>query len=181
MPGGKFSFVAQPTAAGETNISASPKALQAHLDSLLTQIANGTSPLPSFDAVPTVLDQADPSSGEEPVPLDRSTLQTLLAVDGRRTVLDILTQRGSLDALWQLGNLMEVGLLGLVAGDAPTSGQDVPGPGVRDEVPPGLRDGGPVRTAAVWQPRLDSAARWWPQAGASRSCARSRGTARRRD
>src|SRR5713101_8339299 len=80
--------------------------------------ANGTPRLPSFDAVLAVLDQDESSSAEETVPLDRGTLQTLLAVDGRRTVEEIVAQRGSLDVLWQLANLVEVGLLGINA-DAP--------------------------------------------------------------
>ena len=120
LPGGNFTFdgTVQRPAAGAANISLSSEALQAHLDDLAGSAANGTPRLPSFDAVPAVLDQDESSSVEETVPLDRGTLQTLLAVDGRRTVEEIVAQRGSLDVLWQLANLVEVGLLRINA-DAP--------------------------------------------------------------
>src|SRR5258708_2481277 len=111
LPGGDFTFdgAAQRPAARDANISLSAEALQAHLDDLASSAANGTPRLPSFDAVPAVPDQDDSSSGEDTVPLDRGTLQTLLAVDGRRTVQEIVAHRGSLDVLWQLANLVEVG------------------------------------------------------------------------
>jgi len=120
LPGGNFTFdgTVQRPAGGAANISLSSEALQAHLDDLAGSTANGTPRLPSFDEVPAVLDQDESSSGEETVPLDRGTLQTLLAVDGRRTVEEIVAQRGSLDVLWQLANLVEVGLLRINA-DAP--------------------------------------------------------------
>src|SRR5258708_2284613 len=97
LPSGSFTFDGSVPVGGTANISLSAEAMQAHLDDLTSQSAHGTPRLPSFDAVPAMLGQDNSSSGEEPLPLDRGTLQTLLAIDGRRTVGEIVAQRGSLD------------------------------------------------------------------------------------
>jgi hypothetical protein len=123
LPGGSFTFDVAARPAAETTILLSTEALQAHLDDLAVQTANGTSKLPSFDAVPNVVAQNSSSAGDEPLPLDRGTLQTLLAVDGQRSVQAIVAQRGSLDALWQIANLVEVGLLELSANAAPAAAE----------------------------------------------------------
>src|SRR5947208_2307739 len=105
LRGGAFTFEDAARLAVESNISLNAEALQAHLDDLAVQMATGTARLPSFDLVPAVLAQDNSTSGEEPLPLDRGTLQTLLVVDGRRPVSDIVAQRGSLDVLWHLASL----------------------------------------------------------------------------
>src|SRR5207244_11151098 len=87
----------------------------AHLDELGSRSATGMPKLPPVDAVPSLVADHDPNRGEEPLALDRGTLQTLLAVDGQRTVRDIVAHRGSFDALWQLRNLVEIGLVRLEA------------------------------------------------------------------
>src|SRR5205823_67472 len=87
LPGGSFTFDGAVQAGPhEATISLSPEALQAHLDDLASQAASGTPRLPSFEAVPTVVGLDSSSAKDETLPLDRGTLQTLLAVDGRRTV-----------------------------------------------------------------------------------------------
>ena len=98
---------------GAPNIDLSPDALQTHLDTLVARIVGGKPSLPSVDSVPELVAQDESGAGEDPLPLDRGTLQTLLAVDGQRTVREIVAHRGSFDALWQLGNLAEVGLVRL--------------------------------------------------------------------
>jgi hypothetical protein len=120
LPNGRFSFdvAAQPD--DQPNISLSPEALQAYLEQLASSIQQG-SKLPALDAVPMLASQEDQSPDDEPLPLDRTTLQTLLAIDGRRTVREIIAQRGSLDVLWELGNLVAVNLVRLESssGQAP--------------------------------------------------------------
>ncbi|HET6317937.1 MAG TPA: hypothetical protein VFG86_15895, partial [Chloroflexota bacterium] len=69
--------------------------------------------LPSLEAVPYVVPQAEDGSDQDTVPLDRGTLQTLLCVDGGRTVREIIAARGSFEALWQLADLSAAGLVRL--------------------------------------------------------------------
>ncbi len=54
---------------------------------------------------------AGETGGEEPLPLDRGTLQTLLAVDGRRSVREIVALRHSIETVWHLASLADVGLI----------------------------------------------------------------------
>jgi hypothetical protein len=117
LPNGRFSFdgAAQPD--DQPNISLNAEALQAYLEQLASSIQQG-SKLPALDAVPMLASQEDQSPGEEPLPLDRNTLQTLLAIDGRRTVREIIAQRGSLDVLWQLSDLRAVNLVRLESSSA---------------------------------------------------------------
>jgi hypothetical protein len=114
MAGGSFSFESDARATdGEGAISLSRDALFDHLEEVVARSANDAPTLPPLDAVPELVGQNDSSKGEEPLPLDRATLQTLLAVDGQKTVREIIAQRGSFDTLWQLGNLADVGLIQL--------------------------------------------------------------------
>src|SRR5205823_1752710 len=82
----------------------------------------GERSLPLPDAVPQQIVDGSFENGDEPLPLDRGTLQTLVSVDGRRTVREIVAQRETFEALWQLGYLIEVGVIGLSAASAPQTG-----------------------------------------------------------
>ena len=115
LPSGSFAFAASERAEGGPTIHMSPEVFEAHLDELASRSATGMPKLPPVDAVPSLVADHDPNRGEEPLALDRGTLQTLLAVDGQRTVRDIVAHRGSFDALWQLRNLVEIGLVRLEA------------------------------------------------------------------
>jgi hypothetical protein len=109
LPGAIFAFDSQALPSGEPTIRLSSEALEAHLDDVSERLARGTPKLPRPDAVPVLVVHA--GNGEEPLALDRGTLQTLLAVDARRDVREVVAARGSFDALWQLGTLIEVGLV----------------------------------------------------------------------
>jgi Domain of unknown function (DUF4388) len=137
LPGGSFTFDTSAQGSGVPSIELSPEALRTHLDELVARVATGARRLPSPDEVPVLLAQDDSGGGEEPLPLDRGTLQTLLAIDGQRTVREIVAHRGSFDALWQLGNLVEVGLVGVVASSvsAGSAAETAPTP-VSTERPP---------------------------------------------
>src|ERR1700730_2983633 len=113
LPGGSFAFDTSDRPGTVASIDLRPEALQMHLDTLVARIVGGKPSLPSVDSVPELVAQAESGSGEDPLPLDRGTLQTLLAVDGQRTVRAVVAHRGSFDALWQLGHLAEVGLVRL--------------------------------------------------------------------
>jgi hypothetical protein len=111
LPGGTFTFASDAEAPANTNIDLSQEALQAHLDELVARTNSGTPSLPSLDAVPHVVPLAEHAANEDTVPLDRGMLQTLLAVDGQRSVREIVSQRASFEALWQLGALADLGLV----------------------------------------------------------------------
>jgi Domain of unknown function (DUF4388) len=113
LPDGSFAFESDAVRTGDATISLSSDALLAYLDEVPSQTANGAPVLPSLDAIPVLIEQDDSRTTEQPLPLDRATLQTLLAVDGQRSVREIVAQRGSFDALWQVGSLAEVGLIRL--------------------------------------------------------------------
>src|SRR5205823_14608365 len=106
------------------NVELSHEALLAHLDELATRTASGGPVLPSLESVPHVTPQIDDAPDEDTVPLDRGTLQTLLQIDGRRTVREIISVRGSFEALWQVANLCDAGLVrvGPVATPAQSNG-----------------------------------------------------------
>ena len=67
-------------------------------------------PVDAYRGPNAVPHQAADGAGEEPLPLDRGTLQTLLAVDGHRSVRDIVDMRQSMEPVWHLASLAEVGL-----------------------------------------------------------------------
>ena len=122
LPGGSFTFDTGARPGSAPSIDLSPEALQTHLDTLVARLVGGTPSLPSVDSVPELVAQDDSGEGEDPMPLDRGMLKTLLAVDGQRTVREIVAHRGSFDALWQLGSLAEVGLVRVVpTGAAPVA------------------------------------------------------------
>ena len=111
LPGAAFNFDVSSPLMGEPTISLSPEDLQAHFDQLAAQAGDGTGRLPTLEVVPSLVAAGDSPGEEDPLPLDRGTLQTLLAVDGQRTVGEIVARRGSIDALWQIGHLLDVGLV----------------------------------------------------------------------
>ncbi|HEX8967295.1 MAG TPA: DUF4388 domain-containing protein, partial [Chloroflexota bacterium] len=113
LPAATFVFDSQPPTMPVPNIRIGRDALLAHLDDLATRVASGERTLPTVDAVPLLVASADADDGDDPVPVDRGELQTLLAVDGRRTARDIVAERGTFDALWQLRDLMQAGLVRL--------------------------------------------------------------------
>jgi hypothetical protein len=108
LPAASFTFESDVRGTVESRIAVSQEVLEAHLDELAT---HPSPKLPPLDAFPRVVALDDARLADEPVPLDRGMLQTLLLADGRRTVREILMQRDSIEALWQLGQLVEAGLL----------------------------------------------------------------------
>jgi hypothetical protein len=111
LQGAGFTFDSHTEPAAEPTIQLSHDELLAHLEEVSAQVASGERGLPAADAVPvqTTLD----GGAEEPLQLDRSALQTLMAVDGRRSVREIVARRGSFDALWHLASLIRMGLIQL--------------------------------------------------------------------
>ena len=128
LPAGAFEFDASWRPESEPTIQMSQQVFEAHLNELELHGAQTSPRLPPVDAVPTLIAEQALASADEPVSLDRGTLQTLLAVDGQRTVRAIVAERGSFDALWQLAQLIDAGLVRLAAtareGTAPTGREE---------------------------------------------------------
>ena len=111
LAGGAFNFEVLSRLHGQPDIALSSDALHMHLDTLLQRGDGDGGQLPSLDAVPEVIVQDEPAAAAQPLPLDRVMLLTLLAVDGVRTVREVVAHRGTIDALWQLGSLAAAGLI----------------------------------------------------------------------
>jgi Domain of unknown function (DUF4388) len=113
LPEGQFTFTA--TRAGpplaERTVDLTPDQLLASLEEL-GQAAHNARSVPSLLAIPILVAQADGGEADQ-LRLDRGTLQTLLAVDGQRSVREIVNARGSFEALWQLGALAQLGIIEL--------------------------------------------------------------------
>src|SRR5215204_4307485 len=90
LPGGTFTFDSSVQPPTDGDIGLSQDELQAHLDDLVARTERGAPTLPSLNAIPHVVPLSDQSASEDNVPLDRNTLQTLLAVDGTRSVREIV-------------------------------------------------------------------------------------------
>ncbi|MBV9602778.1 MAG: DUF4388 domain-containing protein [Chloroflexi bacterium] len=111
FPEASFSFdsSASDATAQERTIQLNNAELLAYLDSAADRAAHASRRLPRADAVPSQV--ASEGVGDDPLPLDRGTLQTLLAVDGQRSVREIVAMRRSVETLWHLASLGEVGLI----------------------------------------------------------------------
>lgn len=116
LPEGQFTF----TSAGpdtlppdDRNVDLTSEQLQARLDDLAARAARGAPSLPSLLAVPVLVAHEETPDAADQLRLDRGTLQTLLAVDGHRTVRDIVSARSSFEALWQLAALANMGVVRL--------------------------------------------------------------------
>jgi hypothetical protein len=109
LPRASFSFDSHAAPTSEPTIQLSNDEVLAHLDEVVARVASGERRLPDADAIPA---QTTIENGaEEPLQLDRAALQTLLIVDGQRSVREIVARRGSFDALWHLASLRDVGLI----------------------------------------------------------------------
>jgi hypothetical protein len=109
LPRASFSFDSHAAPTTEPTIQIGNDELLAHLDQVVARVASGERKLPDADAVP--VQTTTDSSAEEPLQLDRAALQTLLVVDGQRSVREIVAKRGTFDALWHLASLRDVGLV----------------------------------------------------------------------
>src|SRR4051794_8075797 len=127
LPGASFVFD-ENARASSTNVDLTREALLAHLDDLAARTATGGPQLPSLESVPHLVPQAEDGADEDTVPLDRGTLQTLRAIDGTRSVREIIAIRGSFEALWQVANLCDVGLVRMAPAAAAPSPAAAPAP-----------------------------------------------------
>lgn len=117
FPVGTFNFVDAPPGSvpvAERNVDLPAPALLARLEETLG--GRGASPALGFTlaAVPqVVLGDPGASAAPEKVALSRGAIQTLLAVDGRRSVADVAAGRGYAETIRDLQTLARQGLITL--------------------------------------------------------------------
>lgn len=117
FPVGTFNFVDAPAGSvpvAARNVDLPAPALQARLEEMLG--GRGDAPALGFTlaAVPQVV-LGDPGASDAPekVALSRGAIQTLLAVDGRRSVADVAAGRGYAETIRDLQTLARQGLVAL--------------------------------------------------------------------
>ena len=144
LPNGEFRFTGGP-APEARDIEMPPEELERYLTSLADEQSAMAKVLPSLASVPRLVDPAGaPAEGPDRITIDRSTLYSLLLVDGQRTVHAICEQRGERGAaqtLKELSWLAGSGLLDIAvpAGGTFEAGVPVPIPPAagRGDAPPG--------------------------------------------
>ena len=154
LPEGEFAFVDAPPGSppeGGREVSLSPPALQARLDELLGQPAAGADILLTPATVPSVVQgegALGPALPAGQVALTRGAIQTLLAVDGKRTVAEIAAGRGLAETIKDLQSLVRQGLIAVPPAPAEAPPAEAPPAEAPAEAPaPGGSPGGGGRCA----------------------------------
>jgi uncharacterized protein DUF4388 len=162
FPTASFAFDSNAAEPSQSTIDLDHESLLAHLDEIGARVARGERQLPTADVVPA--QAASDGAAEEPVQVDRASLQTLMLVDGQRSVREIVARR-TFDALWQLVRLREAGLIQLgstlrtapspesVAPALPSSDPNPPAP----SAPPGAEVASASTTPALAEPAVAAA------------------------
>ena len=118
LPNGEFRFTggAAPEA---RDVELPPEELERYLTSLAEEQTAMAKVLPSLASVPRLVDPAGATAGgPDRITIDRSTLYSLLLVDGQRTVHAICEQRGERGAAQTLKELSWLAGPGTAAGSA---------------------------------------------------------------
>ncbi len=143
LPNGEFRFTGGP-APEARDIEMPPEELERYLTSLADEQSAMAKVLPSLASVPRLVDPAGaPAEGPDRITIDRSTLYSLLLVDGQRTVHAICEQRGERGAaqtLKELSWLAGSGLLDIAVPAGGTFEAGVPVPIPPPSAPPPAPD-----------------------------------------
>jgi len=115
LAGGAFTFTDGPLAAEKQNVDLGPDELQARLTAFDEERKALAPAVPSLAAVPRVA-KAPGTTGE--VVLDGAAIETLLAVNGERTIAEIAQAHGIVHTARELARLVENSLVSV---DAPDS------------------------------------------------------------
>ncbi len=157
LPAGTFSFVEGPAESvppEARTIDLSPQALQAHLESVLEPGSGALAPALTPATVPLLVPGDGVAAGEDgarKVALTRGAIQTLLAVDGQRSVAEIAAGRGFAETIKDLQALARQGLIAVPVQGAPVQGapvQGAPGWGLEVAPAPVVPGGAPAVLAA---------------------------------
>jgi hypothetical protein len=124
LPHGRFTFRAGAPPAAPT-IQMAAEELQAHLDHEASQHACMCTAIPLLASVPEIVAPVPPLGPAQEEVCDGSALETLLAIDGQRTVEAIIGNRGLSQRLKALQTLVELGVVRLAA---PSVGLAAAGP-----------------------------------------------------
>jgi hypothetical protein len=115
---GSFAFV-EGSSVEEHNMRMDVQALQGRLDILSTPARRADLTVALLPlAVPRIVDLNGLSATADEVVLDRGMLQTLLAINGQRTVEELSHRRGLARTLGDLATLLDLGLIQLEAASA---------------------------------------------------------------
>jgi hypothetical protein len=162
LPNGEFRFTggAAPEA---RDVELPPEELERYLTSLAEEQTAMAKVLPSLASVPRLVDPAGATAGgPDRITIDRSTLYSLLLVDGQRTVHAICEQRGERGAAQTLKELSWLAGTGMVRIASPAGGafEDATPSIVPPAAPPAAAVPGPasVPPPAAPEPALEAAA-----------------------
>ncbi len=163
LPRGEFRFAGGAVPEGR-DVDLPPEDLERYLTSLAEEQVALARAIPSLAAVPRPVDPGPDGAGApERITIDRSTLFSLLLVDGQRTVQALCEQRGERGAAQTLKELAWLAGSGLVVIDPPP-------PAAPEDPRPSPPDGPPAaRRTALMRPRRMALAhprrppRWSPR------------------
>jgi len=111
----------------EREFELQPDDVQAHLAAADERSGGLLQRIPSMDAWLTVI-EADQGHASENVQLDRTTVQTLLRVNGGRTVVEVVDGRPLVQTLRDLGRLVDLGLVRAATAPAVVAAREMPAP-----------------------------------------------------
>ncbi len=111
----------------ERQLALQPDDVQAHLAAADERSGGLLQRIPSMDARLTVI-EADQGQASENVQLDRTTVQTLLRVNGGRTVGEVVDGRPLVQTLRDLGRLVDLGLVRAATAPAVVAAREMPAP-----------------------------------------------------
>ena len=106
-------FIAEGAQPARRNVTLGSDELQAHLATLDNEQRAAGGTLPSLMAIPSTRAQGDPSDTDEELPISRARLNLLVAVDGHRTVADLIGEGDLLKTLLDLRWLADRGLISM--------------------------------------------------------------------
>jgi hypothetical protein len=110
VPYGRF-FFAEGTPSSVRNIALTAADLQAHLAAVTADRSVATTRLQSLTAVLHHVDPREQPHNDEPLVIDRQKLSLLLAIDGRRTLAELIGEQDLLRTLTDVNWLLNQGLI----------------------------------------------------------------------
>jgi hypothetical protein len=111
LPTGRFHFYETAIAPEMRNIAATPETTHAFLERLLGLHRSLGMPECLLEAIPQITESASASHANGHLVLDRQLFRTLVVIDGKRTVEEIVNVRQTAEAIVEIAALREQGLV----------------------------------------------------------------------